>query len=178
VPLDEVGHEQAASAGRAVAAAGPSAVWSSDLVRAVATAQAIGLPVHTDKRLREIDLGSDEGGTPAQWRERDPAGYRAWRAGADVRRGGGETYAEVALRAQAALGDAQAELADRDGLLVVVTHGGTIRALLTALLALPSAPWARLGGLNNCCCALLADGADERGWRLSAYGVPPQFLLP
>lgn len=178
IPLDEVGRAQAAEAGAYVAKLTPAAVWSSDLSRARDTATAIGLPVTVDARLREINLGAHEGRTLREWQAQDPAGYAAWRSGHDVRRGGGETYAEVAARAMPAVEQALAGLPDPHDLLVVVSHGGAIRALTTALLELPAAPWARLVGLGNCCCALLGEAGDGRGWRLAAYGVTPDFLRP
>lgn len=176
IPLDDVGRAQAAAAGQAVAALRPDVVWSSDSSRARETAAAIGLPVHVDPRLREINLGTYEGRTLAEWEADDPDTYRLWRSGHDVRRGGGETYAEVAARASAAVGEAVASLDHPSGLVVVVCHGGAIRALLTTLLALPTAPWAKLAGLNNCHCALVYDSGDGRGWRLSVYGVSPDVL--
>lgn len=114
----------------------------------------------------------------AEWEADDPQSYRLWRTGHDVRRGGGETYAEVAARAVPAVREALASIVDPRQLVVVVSHGGAIRALITALLDLPEAPWARLGALGNCCCALLADTDDGRGMRLISYGVPPQALPP
>jgi probable phosphoglycerate mutase len=178
VPLDDVGRAQAAEAGAHIAKAAPAAVWSSDSSRARDTATAIGLAVTVDARLREINLGAHEGRTLREWQAEDPRGYAAWRSGHDVRRGGGETYAEVAGRALPAVHEALAGLPDPRDLLVIVSHGGAIRALTTALLQLPAAPWARLTGLGNCCCALLVDTGDGRGWRLGAYGVTPDFLRP
>lgn len=178
IPLDDVGLAQAAEAGPHIAKAGPAAVWSSDSSRARDTAAAIGLPVQVDPRLREVNLGSFEGGTQQEWQVQDPQTFAAWRAGHDVRRGGGETYAEVAVRATAAVREALSTLPGPDDLLVVVSHGGAIRAVVTALLELPAAPWARLASLGNCCCALLTDEPAGPGWRMSAYGVTPDFLPP
>ena len=176
VPLDEVGRQQAAEAGPELAHMQPDAVWASDLSRAYDTALAIGLPVTADKRLREIDLGRYEGLTQAEWEADDPEAYAQWRGGYDVRRGGGETYAEVGARAMEAVREGLEEITDPWGLLVVVAHGGTIRALLTELLALPPSPWAQLGALDNLGCAYLVDAPDGRGWRLVQYGVRPAFL--
>jgi broad specificity phosphatase PhoE len=178
IPLDAVGREQAAAAGAALALLKPSVVWSSDLSRARDTAAAVGLPVVTDPRLREIDLGRYEGLTPAEWEADDPVTYKLWRSGHDVRRGGGETYAEVGVRAAAAVKEALASVADPWGLTVIVAHGGTIRALLVELLALPTSPWSHLHGLNNTACADLVHAADGRGWQLLAYGVPASLRLP
>ena len=176
VPLDQVGREQARAAGAAVAAFRPAAVWSSDSSRAYDTAVCIGQPVQADARLREIALGTYEGRTMSDWEQDDPETFHRWRAGYDVQRGGGECYSDVAARVVPALQDAWGGMSDPTGLLVVVSHGGAIRALLTAVLELPPAPWARLAALGNCCCALLADSEDGRGLRLITYGVPPQAL--
>ncbi len=178
VPLDEVGRAQAAAVGPVIAALKPGLVWSSDSSRARDTALAIGLPIHTDARLREIDLGTYEGKLMAQWEADEPDEYARNQAGYDVRRGGGELNTEVGERAYPALLDGLAALADPSGLLVVVSHGGTIRALLRILLDLPPAPWSHLGALGNTCCALLDHDAHGRGWRLLSYGGPAVDLRP
>ena len=60
-----VGMEQAAAAAPLLAMFAPVALYSSDLSRAYRTATALaditGLEIETDKRLREIDVGSWEG---------------------------------------------------------------------------------------------------------------------
>jgi broad specificity phosphatase PhoE len=177
IPLDAVGIAQAVDIGPPIAEAKPAAVWSSDSMRARVTAEAIGLPVVTDPRLREIDLGTAEGLTAEAWAALDPQAYEMWVAGYDVRRGGGETYAEVGVRATAAVRDALASVDDPGALLVVVSHGGTIRAILTRLLELPASPWAHLSTLHNCCGALVSLEDDGRGWRLVGYGVRADVLV-
>ena len=54
-PLSALGREQALRLGERVRAAGVAAVYSSDSLRALETAQAIGLEVRCDPRLREIE---------------------------------------------------------------------------------------------------------------------------
>jgi len=176
VPLNGVGREQAAAAGAALAALGPDLVWSSDSSRAHDTALATGLPVTTDARLREIDLGAYEGKLMAEWEADEPDEYARNMAGHDVRRGGGELNSEVGERAYPALVEALDATPD-DGLLVVVSHGGTIRALLRILLDLPPSPWQHLGALGNTCVAALVLDEHGRGWRLETYGVPTTVLV-
>lgn len=53
-PLSELGRRQAALMAERVRAAGIGSVYASDYTRAVQTAEAIGLPITTDTRLREI----------------------------------------------------------------------------------------------------------------------------
>ena len=60
-PLSDLGHRQAKLLAERARNAGVSAVYASDLTRAVETAQAIGLAVTTDRRLREIQNDALEG---------------------------------------------------------------------------------------------------------------------
>lgn len=53
-PLSDLGRRQAALMAERIRRAGISAVYSSDSIRAVQTAEAIGRPVTQDPRLREI----------------------------------------------------------------------------------------------------------------------------
>ncbi len=149
-----------------------SRLLSSDLVRARATAQAItdvtGLSATVDPRLRELDLGAWQGLDSERAGLRFPDEHAAWRAGDDVRRGGGETYREAGERAVACL---QEHLVDvpPDGTLLAVTHGGTARATVGLLLDLPDGTWGRLLGLGNCCWSVLVE--HPRGWRLEQHGA-------
>jgi glucosyl-3-phosphoglycerate phosphatase len=173
VALDEVGEAQARSAAAILAALEPTAIVSSDLQRAAATAQALasltGQLVTLDARLRETNGGSWEGRTGSEIRAVDPERYRQWRAGVDVRAGGAETRSDVANRAIAAIEDALAPLPD-GGLLVAVTHGGTARASIGRLLRLPAQQWRVIGGLANACWSVLSLGADG-GWRLTEHNA-------
>ncbi|MBC7954415.1 MAG: histidine phosphatase family protein [Cytophagales bacterium] len=87
IPLNDTGRWQAERLAASVADEGVHAIYSSDLLRAYQTAQAIaqatGLPVNTDTALRERGFGEFEGHTykeiearwPEQserWRKRDP----------------------------------------------------------------------------------------------------------
>jgi broad specificity phosphatase PhoE len=172
-PLDELGKQQAERAAVALAELSPSLIVSSDLQRARITAgalsQRIGVPVQTDVRLREIGLGAWEGLLREEAEQRFPDEFAAWIRGEDVRRGDGETYAEVSARGSACVLEA---LDKTDGLVVAVTHGGTARATMGALLELPLASWFRLAPLGNCRWSVLVDG--QHGWRLVEHnaGVP------
>ena len=180
VELDEVGRAQAARAARVLAALSPSAIVSSDLVRARETAQALtevtGLTVQTDKRLREIDLGAWQGLTFDEVAARFPDEAEQWSEGGEGRRGGGETLVEVGVRALAAVEDALAGLGDA-ATLVVVTHGAAGRALIASLLRLPTTSWRALGSLANCSWSIV--GETDTGWRLWEHnaGSLPQPVV-
>lgn len=178
-PLDEVGREQAAQAAQVLAALNPAAVVTSDLVRARETAAHLGLAasldVKPDARLREINLGDWQGLRRAEVEERFPEEYASWLRGEDTLRGGGasgaETYAQVAARATDCVVEELTSVPD-DGLLVVVVHGGTARAIVGGLLELDPASWWRFAPLGNCCWSMLV--ATERGWRMAEHGVAVQ----
>ncbi|MFO0687202.1 MAG: histidine phosphatase family protein [Myxococcota bacterium] len=135
--LTETGIEQARRVAEALAAEQTLRPWTrvyaSDLLRARATAlriaDALGLPLAIDPRLRELDVGGWSGLTRAEIALRDEATLLAFESGApDVRPGGGETRIEIRERSHAFV----CELARRHAgeRLLVVTHLGVIRALV------------------------------------------------
>ncbi|MCD9141771.1 histidine phosphatase family protein [Streptomyces albireticuli] len=180
IELTPAGVAQARRAARLLAALRPDAIVSSDLGRARATAAELaaltGLPVESDAALRETYAGVWQGLTHDEIIERHGAEYAAWKRGEPVRRGGGELETEVADRA-APVVLAQADKLPDGGILVVVSHGGTIRTTIGRLLGLESASWEALGGLTNCCWSVLGEGA--RGWRLLEHnaGTLPEPVL-
>jgi broad specificity phosphatase PhoE len=170
-PLDDVGRAQAAAASVALASLRPAAVVTSDLSRAAATAAylgaATGVRVAEDRRLREVDVGKWAGMSREEVAVAFPETYAAWLRGEDVRREGGETMAEVTRRAADAVRD---HLAATDGgPLVVVTHGGTSRALVLSLLELPEDARRAFAVLGNARWAALVRRGS--GWRLTAYNA-------
>ncbi len=173
IGLDDHGLRQARRTARLLAALPPTALVSSDLLRARDTAAELaavtGLTVALDQRLRETNAGRWQGLLAGEIQAADPEGWRAWMAGDPaVRPGGGETRGEVADRACAAVGDALASLPD-GSVLVVATHGGTARALIGRLLCLPEHEWHVLGGLANCSWSVLAE--SHQGWRLEEHNA-------
>lgn len=172
-PLDEVGVGQAVSAARSLARLAPSVLLTSDLSRARDTAAAVasltGLRPVPDPRLREFSLGTWEGLTSEQAREKHPDEHAIWLTGVDVRRGGGETRREAGERAVACLLEHLPSV-PAGGTLVAVTHGGTARAALGILLELPDACWTRLVSLGNTCWSTLVEA--DLGWRLEQHNNP------
>jgi len=126
VPLTSLGLRQAAITGRALAGLAPTALVSSDLVRARQTADAIsgatGLSIELEPRLRERSLGVFDGLAFAEAEARYPDAWRRLTArdpGAVP--DGGETTDQVYDRVCAGVD----ELVERHagGRVVVVTHG-------------------------------------------------------
>jgi probable phosphoglycerate mutase len=135
IPLNDVGRAQAARAAAALADESVQAIYSSDLLRAFETAQAIAQtlaqPVLTHKGLRERDFGVFQGRTfteveadaPEQamrWRKREP----------DFTPEGGESLNMFRDRiVQTANALASAHLGQQ---IVLVAHGGVMDVLYRA----------------------------------------------
>ncbi|MBE7186730.1 histidine phosphatase family protein [Jatrophihabitans endophyticus] len=179
-PLDEVGRSQAWEVGALMAAVRPDVIVSSDLARALQTAEIVGevarLPVLADARLRERGLGHWEGLTRDEVREAHPDEFADWAAGRDVSRRGGETREQVATRALAAFADIpEAEV------LLLVTHSATAMALTNALLGIEQRQHP-LGPLANCHWSeLYAESHDDgdRVWRLRGHNLGrPGTIVP
>jgi broad specificity phosphatase PhoE len=175
VPLDEVGRGQAAAAARLVAAFEPVSIFSSDLARTYQTAEPLaaltGLEIQTDKRLREIHVGSWEGLLGDEIRAQDPElAERVWR-GEDVRRSPtGESPQEVADRVAEALAEI-AETADDGATIAVVTHGLAGRVGACRFVGLPFEHWRLLGGLANCAWISLDRHRSGAYWRIETYNA-------
>ncbi|RBM09375.1 histidine phosphatase family protein [Streptomyces sp. PT12] len=180
VDLTETGRAQARRAARLLATLGPHAIISSDLRRTVDTAAELaavtGLTVTHDEGLRETYAGAWQGLTHDEIKATYGDEYAAWKRGEPVRRGGGELETEVADRA-APLVERAVEKLPAEGVLVVVSHGGTIRTTIGRLLGLPPRSWEALGGLSNCAWSVL--GESVRGWRLTEHnaGSLPEPVL-
>jgi broad specificity phosphatase PhoE len=125
-PLNESGRAQALALADRLSTESLDAVYSSDLARARETAAVIaarhGLDVIETSDLREKDFGSWEGMTDTEIFARFPNAHRGeW--------GDGESRDELADRVVAALKEIAA--AHLGGRVLVVTHGGPMRAALT-----------------------------------------------
>ena len=150
-PLNELGREQARALGEQLAEAGVAAVYSSDLGRALETAQiagrALDLPAEPLRGLREIDVGEWSGLTFAEIEVIFPEGVARHRAGGDGW-AQGETHAAMQERIVGAVRDIAAEHPDESVLLVI--HGGTMRALLAAAEGMEFSEYRRThGGIDN-----------------------------
>jgi probable phosphoglycerate mutase len=175
IPLDDVGSAQALRAAEVLAAYRPSRLYSSDLSRCYQTAEMLaqrtGLDITTDKRLREIHVGSWEGLRGKEIRAADPELARRLWAGEDVRRSlTGESPTEVAERMFEALTEI-AETAEDHSTVVVATHGLAGRVGACRFVGLPFDQWRRLGGLSNCAWVSIDRHRSGAYWRIESYNV-------
>jgi broad specificity phosphatase PhoE len=191
-PLTEKGREQARALAERLSHVELDAVYSSDLRRAADTAaevaRAHGLERLQVPELREVDVGSWYGLTRAEAEQRFPEGMARWRqgfAGWDD----GETYEEMTQRVLGAV--LEIARGHEGGRVLVVSHGGPIRALHAAALGLdvhmyrrmrPVEPNARLsavcyadGALTELCPANQIDDliARDQADRRAAAAQPP-----
>jgi broad specificity phosphatase PhoE len=132
-PLTDLGREQARGLADLVAAENVEAIYASPLSRALETARIVaartGLGVVVDEGLREVDTGSWSGLSRAEVRERYPQGFQRWITGGAGWEDG-ESYEEMAERVLAAVNRIAA--AHPGGRVLLVSHGGPIRAIQAA----------------------------------------------
>jgi len=131
--LNENGRKQVKDLAESLRGKAISAVYSSDLRRAVDTAKAIaghhGLPVEIDSDFREMNQGDLEGLTFDVIRERYVELLNEWRNNPElVRLPLGETLKEVQERAWKAVERIYVKYSE--GTVVVVSHNFTIVTLL------------------------------------------------
>jgi probable phosphoglycerate mutase len=130
--LTELGRWQAARLAERLSKITIDALVSSDLLRAVETADFVVSRLDKvptlDSRWREIDMGRWHGLTIAEIQERFPEDWAATRLNFGAPRGGGESFAAFQARTL----QAAAELHTRypGQTVAVVTHGGNVRACL------------------------------------------------
>jgi broad specificity phosphatase PhoE len=143
--LTERGRRQAVELAERLANDAIDAVYSSDLLRAVETAEPVakrlGLPLQTVPELREVDVGTWAGLTRDEVAERFPDGFRRW---SEWQTGweDGETYDEMGERVVGAiLRLAREHPGER---ILVVSHGGAIRALHAAAAGIDIATFRQL----------------------------------
>ncbi|MCY4528488.1 MAG: histidine phosphatase family protein [Chloroflexi bacterium] len=141
VPLNESGRRQAKMLAKRLANCSISATYASDLSRATETARAIvgdtDMPVFTDPDLREFSYGEWEGLTlkevedqfPLELAERTGQGNNTFAAP------GGEDTGHVLDRVRRFSAEAEKRHDPADNVLIVA-HGGSIRALFVCLLGL------------------------------------------
>ena len=191
-PLTDRGREQAQALADRLSHIELDAVYSSDLQRARDTAAVVaesqGLELRQLPDLREVDVGSWSGLTRAEAEERFPEGFARWRDGYPGWKDG-ETYEAMTDRVLRAVGKIAAE--HESGRVLVVSHGGPIRAMHAAALGLdvhayrrlrPVEPNARLsavcfvdGKLTELCAAGEIDAliARDQEARREAAAQPP-----
>jgi len=133
VPLSTVGHAQARAVANALAQEDFAAVCSSDLARALHTAEAaahlLRLPIQRRVGLRERHYGVLQTLTYAEFERRHPQAYVRFQAREEAFAlpGGGESLRQFADRVNRCIDEIVA--AHAGGQVLVFTHGGVLDIL-------------------------------------------------
>ncbi|HEV2763262.1 MAG TPA: histidine phosphatase family protein [Pyrinomonadaceae bacterium] len=156
-PLSERGRAQAEATARALEREEVGAIYSSDLLRAVETAEPLarakGLDIRTTGAFRERSVGAMEGLTFEEAAEKHPEEYAAL-----LRRDfehvilGGESYRQLLDRAARELDRAIRE--HRGSTLAVFSHSGTICILVLHLMGALDAPALRPVWVSSSNCGV------------------------
>ena len=162
--LSERGAQQVLRLAERIARLKPTALWSSPLSRALATAQAIadatGLEIRTLDDLREMNYGGWEGKSFLDVRRDDDATYRRWIGDADCPCPGGESHNELRGRMERAFRTIEASANGQPLRAVVVSHGTAIRVAATALLDVPTMT-SRFFAMDNAALSLFFRRGDR-----------------
>lgn len=135
-PLSERGRSQAAALSERVGGGRFKLVVSSDMERAVSTAEALDLPFRADPVWREMDVGGWDGLTNVQIAEEFADELAALAAGEVVPLGGtGETIPELVERVIGAVEALFARL-EQDDHALVVCHGGVVETVVGYVLGI------------------------------------------
>ncbi len=167
VPLDEQGVSQARSLASALHRWNPVCIYSSPLSRALDTARPaasrLEIPLVRDERWLEVDLGKLAGLTWEEAAERLPDYHQERTSGRECLPPGGEPTTAVQKRAA----DGLRHIARRhpNQSVVVVSHGGTIKSLLSWILSAPLKEKWRMDIANG---SLSVVRLTSRGWQISS----------
>jgi broad specificity phosphatase PhoE len=164
IELTDTGRAQAMLAGRVLGELklDRPLVVSSPRQRTLDTARLADITVdEISPLLAEWDYGSYEGLTAAQIRETEP-NWLVWTHGCP----GGESVAEVKVRADRAVALALEHMASRD--VLFISHGHFSRAVITRWLELPLVEGSRFGMLT---ASIAICGFDHGLRQLGALGL-------
>ncbi|WP_291477964.1 histidine phosphatase family protein [Corynebacterium sp.] len=152
-PLTEAGRAEAQAAAAELGTWPIGTVVSSDLQRARDTAallaEAVGVEFTTDPRLRETDLGDWSGKAHEDVDAVFPGQRSHWRLDPTWAPPNGETRVEVSDRSAELVDELMAGDAWDAGAVMLVAHGGTIAALTSRLLGIPTEHYPMFGSLGN-----------------------------
>ena len=143
-PLTQLGRRQAEALGKRLAGTKFDAIYSSDLQRAVDTANAItahhpDLQIQTRPQLREYHFGDYEDSLWDEIGEAEPDFYRRWKnlsTRIDVEFPGGESVRGIWDRVGACTDEIISNHEEENARILIVGHGGSLEALFAHILKL------------------------------------------
>ena len=168
IPLSKTGERQSQLLARRLSRFPIDAAYSSDLERCVGTVREIlkerPVPLHTTPQLREYHQGVFEGLTVEETKCRYPEQYAASLVkDLDFAPPGGESPRQTSARIAAFLSGVRRQHTNDN--VLIVGHGGALRALFVALMELPlEANWRFF--MSNCSLSVVDVYPDNAVLRL------------
>lgn len=168
IGLSERGEEQARSLGQRLADRQIDVAYSSDLKRTSETAKLAlsgrDITLNETPRLREYNKGIFEGMTLSEIQEKFPAEYPKYlEKDLSYAPEGGETTRDVSTRMASIFAEIKANHLDET--VLVVSHGGVLRAAMVSLLGMPlEGNWSFVFG--NCGLTMVDTYTDNAVLRL------------
>ena len=168
IGLSEKGAEQARSLGKRLADRQIDVAYSSDLKRTSETAKLAlsgrDITLNETPRLREYNKGIFEGMTLSEIQEKFPAEYPKYlEKDLSYAPEGGETTRDVSTRMASIFAEIKANHLDET--VLVVSHGGVLRAAMVSLLGMPlEGNWSFVFG--NCGLTMVDTYTDNAVLRL------------
>ena len=166
-PLSARGHRQAELTARTLKSESLTAIYSSDLARAVETARPLsnltGLPIHSANAFRERSVGVMEGLTFEAAAQQHPEQYAALlRRDFEHVLTGGESYRQLLDRARQKLDQIIDQ--NRGGKIAVFSHTGTICILALHLMGALDAPELKPVWISSSNCGITRFELREDGF--------------
>lgn len=168
VPLSDKGRRQGEAIAEALAAQCVDAIYASPLLRALETAELVArrlnLTIHTDDRLKEINVGIFQGRLRSEVAQLYPEAFARWTSGEpDFVVPGGESRRMLQERGGAAVRDIVAAGHQRAA---VISHGRLLVVALAAFVPISAGPAAPT--LENASITTVRYDSDGR-WELTAF---------
>lgn len=166
-PLSARGHRQAELTARTLKSESLTAIYSSDLARAIETARPLsnltGLPIHGTNAFRERSVGVMEGLTFEAAAQQHPEQYAALlRRDFEHVLTGGESYRQLLDRARHKLDDIIEQ--NRGGKIAVFSHTGTICILALHLMGALDSPELKPVWISSANCGITRFELREDGF--------------
>jgi broad specificity phosphatase PhoE len=139
--------------------------WTSPALRAIHTAEALGMTATVDPLLRECDYGEWAGRTLDEVHARDPEAVASWLSDPQSAPHGGESIRELVGRVATWL-QGQREL---PGKILAITHASVIRAAVVHVLRAPAQSFWRIDVAPLSLTKLNSAGEH---WTLASLGEP------
>ena len=167
VPLSRIGIQQAEFLARRLESYKITAFYASDLTRAITTAEILAqphkLPVMPMQELREVNFGRWEGKVFTQEVKDEliKSDKNWWNSPFDGSGSKGESFSQMSARVNEAVRSiVERHLDDQE--IVIVSHGGVIRAIIALVLGMNLVSYWRLR-LDNACLTIVDYNSPDWG---------------